>query len=61
MKIALFEFMVVEAIYRYFPKRWIDFGATLLFIPNHDQLTIPQIQQAFKERYRIVGGLPAVT
>ncbi len=50
----------MECIYRYFPKRWLDFGATLLFIPGHEQMNILQIQAAFKERYRIVGGLPAV-
>ena len=60
MSIALFEFDLVEVIYRYFPKRWVDFGSTLLFIPNSETMSMPQIEQSFKERYRIVGNLPAV-
>ena len=58
LRVLKFEFMVVECIYRYFPKRWAQFGSTLLFIPNAASMTLPEIQNHFKERYQIVGRLP---
>ncbi len=60
MQMALLEFDIVEIIFRYFPRRWIDFGSTLLFTPGHENMDISDIELAFKERFRVVGSLPAV-
>ena len=54
------EFDIVECLFRYWPKRWTSFGATLLLVPGSEQMTIPEIQRHFKERFRIAGRLPSV-
>ena len=61
VQIALFEFRIVEAVYRYFPRRWTTHGCTLLQVPNFENMTMPELQISFKERFRIVGQVPSQT
>ena len=60
LRILRFEYFIVEAFYRYFPLRWCEFGSTLLIIPNAENMSVAEIQAAFKDRYRIAGRLPCV-
>jgi len=58
-QVAQLEYYFVEFMYIFFLIRWCEHGSTLLIIDGWQKMTIPEIIAIWRERFRIVGRLPA--
>ncbi len=56
----MFEYFIVEVLYRYVPLRWCEYGSTLLMIPGAGGMTVPEVMANFRERYCVASKLPCV-
>ena len=58
--VVYFECFVCEIVSRYLDERHVVNVVQMLTVPNHDNSTIREIVQQFKERLRVASQLPAL-